>query len=184
MYFLSPNLAEPQHFALWERLLFAALAATSGVLFWRRFGPIIKKILHSRKDPGFRLFPIARRVWDFVWEVLCQSKVIRERPLPGLAHALVFWGFCAFALVTLNHLAIGFGTPFLPPRSFYFVFAAVFAVAVAISIAGLFFRRFLVRPKWLGELSYESGVIALLIFVLMTTYLATLMTDTTILDTN
>jgi len=109
MYFLSPNLAEPQHFALWERLLFAALAATSGVLFWRRFGPIIKKILHSRKDPGFRLFPIARRVWDFVWEVLCQAKVIRERPLPGLAHALIFWGFCAFALVTLNHAAVAFG---------------------------------------------------------------------------
>jgi len=176
MYFLSPNLAEPQHFALWERLLFAALAATSGVLFWRRFGPIIKKILHSRKDPGFRLFPIARRIWDFVWEVLCQAKVIRERPLPGLAHALVFWGFCAFALVTLNHAAVAFGLGFLDPKGivgrFYFFLAAAFAIACAISILGLFVRRFLVRPRWLGEkLSYGSGAVALLIFLLMVTYL-------------
>jgi len=34
-------------------------------------------------------------------------------------------------------------------------------------------RRFIVRPRWLGEkLSWESGLIALLIFVLMVTYLA------------
>ena len=56
---------------------------------------------------------------------------------------------------------------------FYFGFAAVFAVGVAISIAGLAFRRFVIRPKWLGPLSKESGVIALLIFLLMATYLAT-----------
>ena len=82
---------------------------------------------------------------------MLQAKVIRQRPLPGLAHAFVFWGFCAFALVTLNHVAIGFGTRFLAPGSFYFHLAAVFAVLVAISIAGLFVRRFFVRPKWLGE---------------------------------
>src|SRR5204862_1020456 len=96
---------------------------------------------------------------------------------PGLAHAFVFWGFCAFALITLNHIAIGFGAGFLPPRSFYFAFAAVFAAAVAISIAGLFVRRFLVRPKWLGTVSPESGFIALLIFTLMVTYLAGLWID-------
>ena len=34
-------------------------------------------------------------------------------------------------------------------------------------------RRFFIRPRWLGEkLSWESGFIALLIFVLMATYLA------------
>ena len=49
---------------------------------------------------------------------------------------------------------------------------AVLAVAVAVSIAGLFVRRFFVRPEWLGEVSPESGVIAFLIFVLMVTYLA------------
>jgi Fe-S oxidoreductase len=172
-----PLLAEPQHFSLLEKLSFAALTIASAYGFWRRFGPILNKILHSKKDPGFHLFPIGRRIWDFVWEVLCQAKVVRERALPGLAHAFVFWAFLAFALVTLNHCAIVFGIGFLSPSGvigrFYFYVAALFAVTCAAGILGLFVRRFLVRPKWLGEhLSWESGVIASLIFALMATYLA------------
>src|SRR6185437_13921014 len=133
-------------------------------------------ILSSKKDPGFRLAPIGRRIRDFVWEVMLQGKVIRQRPLPGIAHALVFWAFCAFAIVTLNHCAIIFGAGFLNPEGafgrFYFYFAAVFAAACSIGIAGLFIRRFFVRPKWLEPLSPESGVIAALIFLLMISYLA------------
>ncbi len=177
---MSPFLpipAEPQHFSLWERLLFAALTIASAALFWRRFGPILNRILHAKKDPDFHIRPIARRIRDFFWEVMLQAKVIRERPLAGLAHACVFWAFCAFALVSLNHCAALFGLGFLDPASpigrFYFYFAAVFALACAVGILGLFVRRFLVRPKWFGEeLSWESGLIALLIFVLMVTYLA------------
>jgi hypothetical protein len=112
---LSATLAEPQSFTLVEKLLFLLLILASGALFWRRFGPIFHKILQSRKDPDFHLSPIARRAWDFFTEVICQAKVIRQRPLPGLAHAFVFWGFCAFALVTLNHAAVGFGIGFLDP---------------------------------------------------------------------
>ncbi len=177
MLLLPFNLAEPAHFSLAEKLLFAALATTSGVLFWRRFGTVLHKILQSKKDADFHLFPIGRRVWDFVWEVLCQAKVIRQRPLPGLAHAFVFWGFCAFALVTLNHCAVGLGIGFLHPQGwfgrFYSYLAAAFAVTCALGILGLFVRRFLVRPRWLGaKLSWESGFIAFLIFFLMVTYLA------------
>ena len=171
-----PTLAEPRHFSSAEQLIFAILAAASVYLFWRRFGPILRNIQRSKKDADFHLFPIGRRIRDFVWEVLLQGKVIRQRPLAGIAHALVFWAFCAFVLVTLNHCAMLFGSAFLNPAGagrFYFYFAALFALACAIGIAGLFIRRFLVRPKWLGEeLSWESGLIALLIFVLMVTYLA------------
>ncbi len=177
MIFFSSTLAEPQYFSTIEKVLFVALILTSFVLFWQRFGPILNKILKSKKDVDFHLFPAGRRVWDFFWEVLCQAKVIRERPLPGIAHAFVFWGFCAFAIVTLNHVAVGLGSGFLNPASligrFYFYFAAAFAVACAAGIIGLFVRRFLVRPRWLGkDLSYGSGMVALLILVLMVTYLA------------
>jgi len=178
--FATGLLAEPQHFSLAEKLLLIALIVASAWLFWKRFGVVVDKILHSRKDPGFQLFPIGKRVWDFFWEVLCQAKVIRERPLPGLAHAFVFWSFLAFALVTLNHVAVGLGIGFLNPAGafgrIYYWFAAAFALACAVSIAGLFIRRFFVRPIWLSReghaISYESGVIAGLIFALMATYLA------------
>ncbi len=107
--------------------------------------------------PAFISPIIGKRLWDFFWEVLCQAKVIRERPLPGLAHAFVFWAFCAFALVTLNHCAAGLGLGFLSPGGifgrFYFYLAALFALACAVCILGLFVRRFLVRPIWLGASS-------------------------------
>jgi Fe-S oxidoreductase len=184
MILLLPTLAEPQSFSFAEKLIFSGLAAASACLFWLRFGKILDNILASKRDPGFRLFPIGNRIHDFIWEVLLQAKVIRERQLPGLAHALVFWAFCAFALVTLNHCASVFGMPFLNPsgpiaRS-YFYLAAAFALACAVSIFGLFVRRFIVRPRWLGEkLSWQSGLIAFLIFTLMATYLAAFfVTDT------
>jgi Fe-S oxidoreductase len=152
------------------------LFAASIWRFWQRFGKVVRKIREAKPDADFQLRPLARRIRDFVLEVLLQSKVIRERPLPGIAHAFVFWGFCAFALVTLNHLAMGMELPFLSRESWlgkvYFSFAAVFGAAVSVSILGLFVRRFVVRPRWLGsQVSMESGVIALLIFTLMITYL-------------
>jgi len=172
-----PNFAEPETFSTFEKMLFLALVVASGWAFWRRFGFVLKRILGSKPDPGFHLTHLSKRVWDFFWEVICQAKVIRERPLPGLAHAFVFWAFCAFVLVTLNHSAVGLGIGFLSPSGifgqFYFDVAALFALACAVSILSLFIRRFVLRPIWLGpDLSWESGLIALLIFLLMATYLA------------
>ncbi len=164
-----------------EITIFLLLLAGSVCAFALRFGKVLRKIREAKPDADFRLHPLGKRIGDFVWEVLLQAKVIRERPLAGLAHAFVFWGFCVFALVTANHFATGLGFPFLSRGSshrftfgaFYFGFAALFAMAVAISILGLFIRRFFQRPRWLGaRVSYESGVIALLIFLLMVTYLA------------
>jgi Fe-S oxidoreductase len=155
-------------------LLLAIIVSIS--LFWRKFGRALRIIRESKPDADFQLRPLAPRIRRVLWEVGAQGLVISERPLPGLAHAFVFWGFCLFGLVTLNHLATAFGLGFLSREGFghfYFWFVAVFAVAVAISIAGLAFRRFVIRPKWLEPLSPESGLIAFLIFALMITYLAT-----------
>lgn len=179
---LSATLAEPAYFSALEVALLLIGIAISLVLFFWRFGPILRTIFRSKKDTDFSLHPLGRRVWNFIWEVLCQGKVIRQRPLPGLAHAFVFWGFLAFALVSLNHIANAFGLGFLNPESyvgnFYFLFAAIWALLVAVSITALFVRRFFVRPIWLGKkVSYESGVIAFLIFLLMVSYLGAFFVD-------
>lgn len=156
-------------------LLLFALLLISGWLFWRRFSVVVKNIRGSRPDPDFHLRPLAPRGKNFLSEVLGQAKVIRERPLPGIAHAFVFWAFCAFAIVTLNHLAAGFYLGFLNYHSgfglIYFWFAFAFALTCAVSIAYLAFRRFVLRPRWLGPVAPESGIIAALIFLLMLTYM-------------
>jgi Fe-S oxidoreductase len=159
-----------------ETVVFVPLLAAAFSLFFRRVWRVVSLVRQSRSDPGFSLTPLAPRLRELFWEVICQAKVIRERPLPGLAHAFLFWGFCAFGLVTVNHFAIGLGFPLFSLHDGWFgpaygLLAACFAVAVAISIAGLAIRRLVVQPKWLGQVSYESGFIALLIFTLMATYL-------------
>ena len=161
-------------FSLPEKIVFLVALVASVYGFWARFGKVVEKIRAAKPDPDFSIHPIGKRAWDFFWEVLCQAKVIEERPLPGLAHAFVFWGFCIFGLITLNHFATGLGFPFLDNMfgDAYKKFAAAFGVLVAVSIFGLFVRRFFVRPQWLGELSKESGIIAFLIFALMVTFIA------------
>jgi Fe-S oxidoreductase len=158
-----------------ERFALIALMAASLALFWLRFRKVVATIRGSRATPDFEVAPLGPRIRQLLWEVVAQGKVIGQRPLPGLAHAFVFWGFCAFALATVNHFASAFGARFLSDETafgrFYLGFAAVWAVAVAVAITGLFIRRFFVRPVWLGELSPESGAIALLIFLLMATSL-------------
>lgn len=161
---------------LLEKVALAAAMLASAYGFWRRFGRVVRILRETRPDADFSLGNIARRVQVFLWEILLQGKVIVQRPLPGLAHAFVFWGFCAFALVTINHFSLGFGFELIPPSGrlgrIYFSFAALFAVAVSAGILGLAARRFIAQPRWLGEVSWESGLIALLIFNLMWTYLA------------
>jgi len=162
--------------SLAEMSILAALICASASLFWVRFGRVVRVIRAAKPEATWSLRPIGPRVGRFIWEVLLQGKVIFDRPVAGLAHAFVFWGFCAFALVTVNHIAAGFGATLIPHNAIaaqvYFGFVAVFAVFVAVSITGLAVRRFIARPVWLGKVSPESGVIALLILLLMVTYLA------------
>jgi Fe-S oxidoreductase len=159
-----------------EKIVLATLICLSAAAFWYRFRSALSIISAAKPDSGFELGDLAPRIRRFAWEVVLQAKVIRERPAAGLAHAFVFWGFCAFALITVNHIATGFGVPLLARTSgfghVYFGFVALFAVAVAISIVYLAVRRFILRPVWLGKVSPESGIIAGLIFILMITYLA------------
>lgn len=118
---------------------------------------------------------IARRLRTVFAEVVLQTRVIRERPIAGVLHALVMWGFFAFAWVSLEHFATGFlGLGVVQPaHSWYADFAGAWAVLVLVGIAGLSFRRFVLRPKVLGEhLSRTSALVAVLIVVLMATYIA------------
>ena len=156
-------------------LLLLVLSLVSLAAFAWRLRRVLTRIFSAKPDLNFHLGSLAARALKFVSEILLQSKVIRQRPLPGIAHAFVFWTFCVFALVTVNHFAAGFGFPLFRIHGsigrVYYWTAFPFAIVCAVSIAGLAFRRFVVRPRWLEPLSPESGIIAALIFLLMLTYL-------------
>jgi len=152
-------------------ILLLAIALSLGYFIkvvWGRLEPMRRA---TSSLPRVQLFP---RLWTTFTEVMFQTRVIGDRPLAGVLHALVMWGFFAFGWVSMEHVAAGFAglASAQPDTSWYGAFAAVWAIAVLIGIIGLAYRRFVMRPPQLGEkISASSGIVALLIVVLMITYL-------------
>ena len=122
----------------------------------------------SLDRPGYRL-------GRFLVDVVGQRKTILERPVAGVAHALVFWGFVAFGGYTLGEFLRGLGIADITHAGWFRAYRLAltpFAVAVLAGIVYLLIRRAFVRPVGLGEkVSIESIVIALFIVTLMATFL-------------
>src|SRR6266576_7348515 len=57
----------------------------------------------------FSLDQLGVRTGRFLLDVVLQRKTIKERPLTGLMHAFVFWGFVAFGGYTLTEFIFGLG---------------------------------------------------------------------------
>jgi Fe-S oxidoreductase len=117
------------------------------------------------------------RINHFVVDVLLQRKTIAERPLTGLMHAFVFWGFVAFAGYTTVEFLRGLGIADLTDTGWFHTYRVAlvpFATTVLIGITYLLIRRAIVRPAALGPgVSVESVLIALCIATLMVTFLLT-----------
>jgi ferredoxin len=158
-----------------ERSVLIALMAASLTLFWLRFRKVLEAIRGARATPDFEVraagpaHPPVPLGGDGARQGDRPAAPARPRPrLRLLGFLRLRAGHCQPLRkrvrrgLSLRQTAFG---------RFYLGFVAVWAVAVAVAIAGLFIRRFFVRPVWLGELSPESGVVALLIFLLMATWL-------------
>jgi Fe-S oxidoreductase len=117
------------------------------------------------------------RINRFLVDVVLQRRTIRERPVTGLMHAFVFWGFVAFGGYTAIEFMLGLGIVDLTQTLWFHGYRMAltpFAVAVLVGIVYLLIRRAFVRPIALGDhLSVESIVIALFITTLMVTFLLT-----------
>ncbi len=125
----------------------------------------------------FALDNLGTRTGRFVVDVLLQRRTIRERPLTGLMHAFVFWGFVAFGGYTLTEFLYGLGIVDLTHAGWFRAYRLALtplAAAVLVGILYLLIRRAFVRPVGLGTtVSIESIVIALFIATLMITFLLT-----------
>ncbi|NJL29933.1 MAG: (Fe-S)-binding protein [Thermoanaerobaculia bacterium] len=162
-------------FAIWERLLLAVLVVASATLFALTLRPRVQLILAGKSDRPRTDRPLAR-LGVALKEVLFQTRVIGGRPIAGALHAAVFGGFLFFALETTDHFLKPYGLHFLAllfgaQVPIYKVVLAVWAVAVSIGIVGLAFRRFVLVKISPDPKSYSSGLVALLILLLMLTFL-------------
>jgi len=162
-------------FATWERLLLALFVVTTVAFFVRSLAPRVRAIRAGKSD-RVRTDDLPRRLWVTFKEVLLQTRVIGGRPVAGAMHAAVFGGFVFFALETTDHFLKPYGIPFLHTLfgdavPVYKGVLMVWAVLVSVGIVGLAFRRFVLVKISPDPKSYSSGVVALLILLLMLTFL-------------
>ncbi|MFC1500351.1 (Fe-S)-binding protein [Candidatus Zixiibacteriota bacterium] len=153
--------------------IFLTVVAVAGFLLIA--GRQLQVVREGRPDPG-RLDNPGMRFIRVVREVLFQSRVVGGRPVAGTLHALVFLAFILFILETTSMFLEPFKLGYLPallgdalPAFRMVVMAA--AVVCALSMVALAFRRFVLIKYSPDPKSYESGFVALLIVLLMLTYI-------------
>ncbi len=178
---LSGTIPAAVTFASWERWLLLALVAASLFLFVRDLTPKIRDIVAGRSDRS-RTDRLGQRIATVVKEVVFQSRVIGGRPVAGLLHALVFLGFVCFGLETIDHFLEPFGVPFLVSifgilEPLFKQFLAVVATLVIVGIVCLAYRRFVLVKISPDQKSWSSGLVALMIVLLMLTYLNGIATE-------
>ncbi|HDP75892.1 MAG TPA: Fe-S oxidoreductase, partial [Bacteroidales bacterium] len=133
-----------------KQIVFAiALLVTLGV-FAYTVSRIVRFFMLTRK--GFKVDKLGKRFWVTLKVAFGQTKIFR-RPVIGLMHALVFWGFCVILFGSIEMVIDGlFGVEksLSVLGAFYnFMMAAgdVFALLVAISIVVFLFRRVFLHIK-------------------------------------
>jgi Fe-S oxidoreductase len=156
-----------------EVWLFRLLVVAAAALFARQM--LVRYRLLARAPGALAAPDLGPRLRTFVSEIVFQSRTIAARPVVGVAHLLVFWGFCAFGGYTLVEGLRGLGILDLTDTVAFHIyqFALVpFAVGVLGGIVLLAIRRGVLRPRALGaSVSKESMLISAFIAILMITFL-------------
>ena len=162
-------------FSTVEIILLTLFILASVGIFARDLGARMKIVRKGKSDRS-RTDHIGRRLATAFSETFLHTKIIGGRPIAGTMHFMVFGGFVFFGLETVDHFLKAYGIHFMDIlfgdlKPFYKWIVALWAILVTIGIIGLALRRFVFVKYSPDPKSYSSGYVALLIVILMATYL-------------
>ncbi len=157
------------------KIVISTLIAVSFSLFFAQLGNVVRRILQSTPEPPGQGYALGHRLWNFVWQVLCQANVIQRRPIAGVAHAFLLWGFFAFLVAELDHFTRIFGIALIDRDSelgvFYFWLFFLFAAGLTAAIAILILRRHIFKAESLDPITHQTTLTLVLIFIVAITML-------------
>jgi Fe-S oxidoreductase len=142
----------------------AGAASFSWILWTRRVGHIWPKRTEIKVVNKMGLF-------TGVAEVALQTRVIANRPIAGMIHLVIFYGFCAFGVKSATHVIAGVmahAEPISMGPVDYFL--DVIAVLVFVACLMMAYRRYFIMKEQLTH-PVESGIVLSLIAGLMFTYM-------------
>ncbi len=129
-----------------QKIAFLVFATVMGVLGFRGFLRLYRRIAAGRQDTDTRFDHLPRRIWYALVTSLTQSRTFRKRPVISFFHSFIFYGFTFYLLVNLVDAVEGF-----VPLSFsalgwvgslYVLFADVLSALVLLGVVALVIRRF------------------------------------------
>ena len=96
----------------------------------------VKGLIQSKGEEwDIKIMP---QMWgECPWGFLSQDDPLRQRFIPGLMHAFVFWGFIAFSLITIDHFLRGFNTNLFSEKArlyYSYLFGIPWSLLVLIGI--------------------------------------------------
>jgi Fe-S oxidoreductase/nitrate reductase gamma subunit len=153
-------------------LFFAITVAILAYGFWKRIR------IYRQGKPLQRFDHLPKRLWRALTRAFGQLRVMIVK-LPGIAHAIMFWGILLLFLGTLIVMAqVDFTDPLFKIEfikgPFYLYFSLILDIAGAVAIlmlCGFIVRRYFYKPKGLVTTQDDYIIVGLLIAILLTSYL-------------
>ncbi len=117
-----------------------------------------------------------KRIFRVFTVGIAQSKILRD-PIPGIMHALIFWGFVTLLTAVIEAVIQGFYSSFslvflgLAAKIIY-ISQDTFGLIVIFSVSFALYRRYFVHPKRLqgdGHTNKDAAIILCLILGVMIT---------------
>lgn len=154
----------------WQTFVFLVVAAGAFGFSGRKVATLLR-LMRAHRGKDFRLNKLPERVGATILNVLGQKAVLKK-PVIGIIHTTIFWGFMIITIGTLEQ----FASTLYGGANFEFIGETAYSALVAVMdffTAGVFLavvfaavRRFIVRPKHLGQ-SSDANIILLFTGALM-----------------
>ena len=162
----------PIHSTLGHLILLLVILAAVGLFIQRTWRLVRLVRLGAYED---RFDDIPGRIRDFGLYVIGQRKLIKSpNRIPGIIHALIFWGFLIITLGTVQLLGSGLIDGFLLPAvgndPLYMALLDLMIVVVLASVGAAAYRRIVLKPYRLTT-KPDAWIILGLISTLMVTLL-------------
>ncbi len=125
-----------------------AMTVVAVAVAGRRFWWLGRLIGSGRGAPG-RLHGVGSKLWAETTEVVGQRKLLK-RPIPGLAHALTFWGFIVLLFTILEAYGAlfqrNFSVPLIGHDSWLGFLEDLFAMSILVSLVAFAVIRLVSSP--------------------------------------
>jgi Fe-S oxidoreductase len=147
----------------WQTLAFLIIGGTAFTLSGKHFHTLYRLMSKQLgKPPKFGEIP--RRIWTTIVNVLFQKAVL-QKPVIGIAHTSIFWGFIIISIGTLEQFAMtlyqGASFEFIGHDAYEILIRSqdFFTAFVLFGVVIASIRRFFVKPKHVGQSSDANYIL-------------------------